>query len=68
MKSKRNDEAFEQPRKQLETLILQDKNDEVDLFYFDESGFSLTPAVPYAWQTVGETIKIPCSRASSLMF
>ncbi len=32
----------------------------IDLYYFDESGFSLTPYVPYAWQCRGETITLPC--------
>jgi hypothetical protein len=28
----------------------------VDIFYYDESGFSLTSCLPYAWQKKGETI------------
>lgn len=35
----------------------------IDLFYFDESGFSLTPEVPYAWQHKEQTIEIPTSRS-----
>lgn len=31
------------------------------MFYFDESGFTLTPCVPYAWQPIGENIEVPCS-------
>lgn len=29
-----------------------------ELWYFDEAGFSLTPSVPYAWQSVGERIEL----------
>ncbi len=42
---------------------MQAQNKELDLFYFDESGFSLTPCIPYAWQKIGETIEVPSSRS-----
>lgn len=32
-----------------------------DLWYFDVSGFCLSPPVPYAWQPIGETIAVPTS-------
>ena len=35
----------------------------IDLYYTDESGFSLTPTVPYAWQEVGQTISLPSQRS-----
>lgn len=38
------------------------KENYIDLFYFDESHFGLTPLVPYAWQMRGETIEIPSMR------
>lgn len=31
----------------------------IELFYFDQSGFSLTPAIPYAWQRRGKTMALP---------
>ncbi len=34
----------------LASLKNQDKKGEIDLRYFDESGFSLIPSVPYAWR------------------
>ena len=34
----------------------------LDLFYYDESHFGLTPCVPYAWQIKGETIEIPSAK------
>jgi transposase len=36
----------------------QDKKGEIDLRYLDESGFSLTPSIPYAWQEQGITIAL----------
>ena len=35
----------------------------IDLYYTDESGFSLTPTVPYAWQEAGQTISLPSQRS-----
>jgi hypothetical protein len=63
LRSKRNEEAFQCSKKQVSELKLQEKNKELDLYYFDESGFSLTPCVPYAWQRVGKVIEIPSSRS-----
>lgn len=34
----------------------QDKKGTIDLRYLDESGFSLMPCLPYAWQEKGATI------------
>jgi len=36
----------------------QDKKGEIDLRYLDESGFSLLPYIPYAWQEKGSTITL----------
>jgi transposase len=47
-------------------LHQQEAAGEIDVYYFDESGFSLTPEVPYAWQAVGQTIEIPSSRSKRL--
>jgi len=38
----------------------------IDLYYFDESGFNLTPNLPYAWSTVGKTISIPAKMSKKL--
>ena len=37
---------------------------ECDLWYFDGTGFCLTPCIPYAWQPRGHTIQIPASSHS----
>ena len=66
LKSKRDPVLFERSRKQLESLIEQAKSDQIDLFYFDESGFTLESCVPYAWQRIGETIEIPNSKSKRL--
>ncbi len=66
LKSKRNQTEFEQVQAEIVVLHEQEAAGEVDVYYFDESGFSLTPEVPYAWQAVGETIEIPSSRSNRL--
>lgn len=38
----------------------------IDLFFTDETGFSLIPSIPYGWQPVGEQISIRSSRTKAL--
>ena len=66
LKNKRNHELFKKSVEVIENLIAQEKNGEIDLFYFDESGFTLEPCVPYAWQYINETIEIPSSKSKRL--
>lgn len=47
----------------MKELVAEQK---LNLYYYDESGFSMTSSVPYAWQPKGETIEIPCSRSNRL--
>ncbi len=59
MKSKRNQEAFDhakQTQQAMETLAVMEK---INLYFFDESGFSTVPLIPYAWQPQGETREMP---------
>ena len=66
VKGKRDQAEFERAQEEITTLHEQEAAGKVDVYYFDESGFSLTPEVPYAWQAVGETIEIPSSRSKRL--
>jgi transposase len=34
----------------------------IDVYFADESGFSLTPNVPYGWQPIGEQLRIDTQR------
>lgn len=58
-KSKRDETLFRQAQAEIEVLKAQSEAGEIDLVYFDESGFSLIPVVPYAWQPIGKTMEIP---------
>ncbi len=62
---KRDEEKFESARVEIDELSAQHKNGEIELWFFDESGFDLEPSVPYAWQ-LPETIEVPSSRSRRL--
>jgi transposase len=65
-KSKRDETLFQQAQAEIEDLKAQDEAGEIELVYFDETGFSLTPVVPYAWQPIGQTLEIPASYSRRL--
>ena len=66
LRKKRNQEEFDRSKEKIEGFIQQHQEGEIDLCYFDESGFTLEPCVPYAWQQTGETIEIPSSKSKRL--
>jgi transposase len=47
---------------QLKSLVKLARHQFIDLFFADESGFSLTPYVPYGWQPIGEQRGIPTKK------
>ena len=57
----------EKKEKLVELLSLEDKG-EIDLFFTDETGFNLTPYIPYGWQPIGEqwTIRSSKTRVTNL--
>lgn len=46
-------------------LTEQAERGQIDLVYFDQSGFNLWAKVVYAWQKRGERIEIPVSKGAS---
>jgi transposase len=66
LRSKKDEKEFEKAQIEIDELKKQQQAGEIDLCYFDESGFSLDPVVPYAWQPIGETIEIPAARSKRL--
>jgi len=66
LKSKQNKEEFETAQLELKELTKKHKNGEIELWFFDESGFDQQPSVPYAWQPIGETIEVPSKRSTRL--
>ncbi len=67
-KGKPDEEKYEQAGRDLEELREMTCEGEFDLYYFDESGLSLDPSVPYAWQDIGrdDTLGIPASRSKRI--
>jgi transposase len=63
LKSKQDKKEFEKTKKEIENLEEEQKKGEINLYYFDESGFDLTPSIPYAWQPIGTNLEIPSSRS-----
>jgi hypothetical protein len=45
---KPDEQEYKQKLQQLSELLEQEHQGKIDLRYLDESGFSLTPTVPYA--------------------
>ena len=64
--AKRDDERFYAKLEEIKGLIAQAKQGGRAVYYFDESGFTLEPCVPYAWQPIGDTLKVPSSRSKRL--
>jgi hypothetical protein len=63
VKSKRDSHAFKQGKKVIETLRAQCTQGDIDLYFFDASGFSLTPCVPYAWQPAGQWVEVSIAKS-----
>ncbi len=59
-------EEYQRQKKQLEQLKQLDSLGIIELYYLDETGFCLTPCVPYGWQAIGEDQTIPSSRSPRL--
>lgn len=68
LKSKRNEEDFEKAEQDIAAFEKEQEKGEIDVVYFDGSGFNLTPCVPYAWQPIGKdnTIEIPSARSKGI--
>jgi len=71
LKGEPDPEEYQQKKQALHDLQQQASQGILDLYYFDESGFCLTPYLPYAWQEKGQTIILksgPSKRLNVLGF
>jgi transposase len=66
LKSLRDPLAFAQCQRELEALQHQEDQGKIDLYYFDEAGFTLDPYIPYAWQEPGTVIEIPARKSGRM--
>ena len=65
-KSLRDPIAFTQGQRALEALQKQENQGKIDLYYFDESGCTLEPSMPYAWQEPGTVRDIPARKCGRI--
>src|SRR5215471_2381451 len=66
LKRLRDPDAFAQCQRDLEALQKQEDTGKIDLYYYDESGFTLDPYIPYAWQEPGTVIEIPATKGARI--
>lgn len=66
LRSKRNQSEFEDKKAQIEQLNELGQAEYIDLFYYDESHFGLTPVVPYAWQEREKPVLLPSARGKTI--
>lgn len=62
LKNRRDELDFQMAKEELLSLREIEDQGLIELYYYDESGFSLTPCVPYGWQKKGETILLPADK------
>ena len=63
---KRDQEHFDRCHRALSEAKEAEDKGLINLFYFDESGFSQEPSVPYAWQPKGEQLRIPSVKSKRI--
>lgn len=66
LKSKRDEALFAFFEQEISQLQALEEQGEIELYYFDEAGINLTPAIPYAWQPKGKRYQLPSSRSQNL--
>jgi transposase len=66
LKGKRDEVLFRFFQHEIRCLQQQAERGEIDLCYFDETGFNLNPNVPYAWQSIGTTALLPAERGNGI--
>lgn len=66
LRGKRDEADFQAAQAELAGFRAQAAAGEIDFYYFDEASFTLDSCVPYAWQTIGETIEIPTATSDRI--
>lgn len=66
LREKRDEEVFQKDKEVLRFLKEKEDDQKINLYFFDESGFSTTPCIPYGWQRIGETYELPKQRSPRL--
>jgi len=66
LRSKRNPDEFARGKQEVDALRCRKQRHQIELFYFDESGFCLESSIPYAYQFPGEELELPRSKSDRL--
>ena len=66
LKQKRDQVLFDFFQEELKHLHKLEAEGGIDVFYFDEAGVNLTPAIPYAWQPKQQRYELPSRRSQNL--
>lgn len=66
MKTKRDESCFQAAARDLEVLKSADESGVIDLYYFDGSGFTGVPEVPYAWQDLEGSLLLPSEKTKRI--
>ena len=59
-------EIYEEKVKEIEELRKRESRGEIEIRYVDETGFCLTPYIPYCWQENKQTITVKSRRSKRL--
>jgi len=65
LSAKRKPSEFKAAQQDLKAFHAQQAQDQAQVFFFDATGFDLTPSVPYAWQPPGQESSLRLPSASS---
>ncbi len=65
LRDRRDQAAFDVVKDEILEFADMTSEPDLNLWFFDEAAFSLTPSLPYAWQQIGETIELPFQRGTS---
>lgn len=66
LKSHRNEDNFAWMKEIIKHYLEQEQAEEIEVKFFDQSGFDTDPSIAYAWQEKGETIEVPSARSKRL--
>lgn len=66
VKGKPESELYQEKKQELKELQQQEEEGKIDLYYGDESGFSLVPYLPYAWQEKDDKLEVESSLSKRL--
>ena len=63
---KPNQELYDRKRQLIQKYDLLSKRGKIDLYFFDESGFSVNSNIPYAWSPINQTMVIKSFHAKKV--